>query len=38
MLRTSLDEEIAVEIERPSEEVWAFVTNFERLPEWLDGV
>ena len=36
MLRTSLDEEIAVEIERPSEEVWAFVTNFERLPEWLD--
>jgi uncharacterized membrane protein len=36
VLRTSLDEEIAVEIERPSEEVWAFVTNFERLPEWLD--
>jgi len=36
VLRTSLDEEIAVEIERPYEEVWAFVTNFERLPEWLD--
>jgi polyketide cyclase/dehydrase/lipid transport protein len=36
VLRTSLDEEVAVEIERPSEEVWAFVSDFERLPEWLE--
>jgi uncharacterized protein YndB with AHSA1/START domain len=36
MFRTSLDEEIAVEIERPSEEVWAFVSNAEHLPEWLE--
>jgi uncharacterized protein YndB with AHSA1/START domain len=36
MFRTSLDEEIAIEIERPSEEVWAFVSNAERLPEWLE--
>lgn len=27
--------EIAVEIERPSEDVWAIVSNAERLPEWL---
>ncbi len=36
MFRTSLDEEIVVEIERPSEEVWAFVSDAERLPEWLE--
>jgi uncharacterized protein YndB with AHSA1/START domain len=36
MFRTSLDEEIAVEIERPSEEVWAFVSNGEHLPQWLE--
>jgi uncharacterized protein YndB with AHSA1/START domain len=36
MFRTSLDEEIAVEIDRPSDEVWAFVSNAERLPEWLE--
>lgn len=36
MFTTSLDVEIAVEIERRSEEVWTFVTNFERLPEWLE--
>jgi uncharacterized protein YndB with AHSA1/START domain len=36
MLRTSLDVEITEEIERPSDEVWAFVSNAERLPEWLD--
>lgn len=36
MFRASLDVEIAVEIERPSERVWAFVSNFERLPEWLE--
>jgi uncharacterized protein YndB with AHSA1/START domain len=35
-LATSLDEEIAIEIERPPEEVWAFVSNFELLPEWLE--
>lgn len=33
---TSLDVEIAIEIERPREEVWAFVSDFERLPEWLE--
>jgi uncharacterized membrane protein len=36
MFRTSFDEEIAVAIERPAEEVWAFVSNFERMPEWLE--
>lgn len=36
MFRTSLDEEIVIEIERPSAEVWAFVSNAERLPEWLE--
>jgi uncharacterized protein YndB with AHSA1/START domain len=36
MFTTSLDEEIAVEIERPCEEVWAFVSDAERLPEWLE--
>lgn len=36
MFRTSLDQEVGVEIDRPSEEVWAFVSNFERLPEWLE--
>ncbi len=36
IFKTSLDVEIAVEIERPSEEVWAFVSNAERLPEWLE--
>jgi uncharacterized membrane protein len=30
--------EVRVEtlIERPSEEVWSFVSDFERLPEWLE--
>jgi uncharacterized membrane protein len=36
VLRTSVDEEVAVEIDRPSEEVWAFVSDFERLPDWLE--
>src|SRR5262245_24616060 len=36
MLRTSLDEEIAVEINRSPDEVWALVSNAERLPEWLE--
>src|SRR5919198_258806 len=36
MFRTSVDVEIAVEIERSRDEVWAFVSNFERLPEWLE--
>ena len=35
MFRTSLDEEIAIEIERPIDEVWAFVSNAENLPKWL---
>jgi uncharacterized membrane protein len=34
--RTSRDEEIAVEIERPAEDVWAFVSNAENLPQWLE--
>jgi uncharacterized protein YndB with AHSA1/START domain len=36
MFRTSLDVEVAVEIERPSERVWAFVSDLERLPKWLE--
>ncbi len=36
MFRASLDEEIAVEIERPCEDVWAFVSDAELLPEWLE--
>jgi uncharacterized protein YndB with AHSA1/START domain len=36
IFKTSLDVEIAVEIEQPHDEVWAFVSNAERLPEWLD--
>jgi uncharacterized protein YndB with AHSA1/START domain len=36
VLSTSLDVEVAVEIERPVADVWAFVSNAERLPEWLD--
>ena len=36
MLATSIDETFDVEIERPLSEVWAFVSNPERLPEWLD--
>jgi uncharacterized protein YndB with AHSA1/START domain len=33
---TSVDVEIAVEIERPPQAVWAFVSDAERWPEWLD--
>jgi uncharacterized protein YndB with AHSA1/START domain len=36
MFRTSLDEEVAVEIDRPIEEVWTFVSNAEHLPDWLE--
>jgi uncharacterized protein YndB with AHSA1/START domain len=36
VFRTSLDVEIAVEIERSPDEVWAFVSDFERLPQWLE--
>jgi uncharacterized protein YndB with AHSA1/START domain len=36
VITTSLDVEIVVEIERPAADVWAFVSNAERLPEWLD--
>lgn len=36
MFATSVDVEIAVEIERPREAVWEFVSDAERWPEWLD--
>ncbi len=36
MFATSVDVEISVEIERPPEVVWAFVSDPERWPEWLD--
>jgi|SRR5262245_15641292 len=35
-MRTSVDVEIAVEIARPPEEVWAFVSDAERFPDWLE--
>jgi uncharacterized protein YndB with AHSA1/START domain len=36
VITTSVDVEVATEIDRPLEEVWAFVSSAERLPEWLD--
>lgn len=36
MFATSVDVEISVEVERPPEVVWAFVSDAERWPEWLD--
>jgi uncharacterized membrane protein len=36
VLRTSVSADIEIEIERPVDEVWAFVSDLTRLPEWLD--
>ncbi len=36
MLTTSIDVEVTMEIECPTEEVWAFATDPERMPEWLE--
>lgn len=33
--KTSISVEIEIKIERPAEEVWAFVSDLTRLPEWL---
>jgi uncharacterized protein YndB with AHSA1/START domain len=35
-LRASVEVTVEVEIERPRPEVWAFISDFERIPEWLD--
>jgi uncharacterized protein YndB with AHSA1/START domain len=35
-MATSIDEEFDVEVERPVGEVWDFVSDLGRLPEWLD--
>jgi uncharacterized protein YndB with AHSA1/START domain len=35
ILRTSLAETVEIEIARPRSDVWAFLTDFERIPEWL---
>ena len=34
-VRTSLNVEVGIDIERPPAEVWAMVSDFTRLPEWL---
>jgi uncharacterized protein YndB with AHSA1/START domain len=36
MFKTSVDVGFDVEIDRPVAEVWDFVSDVERLPEWLD--
>jgi hypothetical protein len=36
MFSASLDVEITEEIERPCDELWAFVSNPERQPVWAD--
>ena len=35
-MKRTVEVEIEVQIARPSEEVWAFVSDFERLPDWLE--
>jgi uncharacterized protein YndB with AHSA1/START domain len=35
-MRRTIEVEVEVQIARPSEEVWAFVSDVERLPEWLE--
>lgn len=36
MLKTSVSADFEIKIERPVEEVWAFVSDLTRLPLWLD--
>ncbi len=36
MIARTLDVAIETKIDRPANEVWAFVSTLERLPEWLD--
>jgi uncharacterized protein YndB with AHSA1/START domain len=35
-VRSAIEVKVEVRIARASEEVWAFVSDFERLPEWLE--
>jgi uncharacterized protein YndB with AHSA1/START domain len=35
-MRRIIEVEVEVQIARPAGEVWAFVSDFERLPEWLE--
>ncbi len=35
-MRRRIEVEVEVQIARPSEEVWAVVSDFEQLPEWLE--
>ena len=35
-MRRTIEVQIEVLIARPAEDVWAFVSDFERLPEWLE--
>ena len=34
-MRTTIEETVEVEIERPPSEVWAFINEVARLPEWI---
>ena len=34
-LKASLEEAVEIEIERPPQVVWSYVTEFARLPEWV---
>ena len=36
MPKLTVSADIEIEIDRPVEEVWAFVSDLTRLPEWLD--
>ena len=36
MMKTSLHVQIEAEINRPAADVWAMISDFTRLPEWLD--
>jgi hypothetical protein len=34
-MRTTLNVEVVIDIERPASDVWAMVSDFTRLPEWI---